>query len=336
MVSGGGSSGSAQGETGTSSSLSFIPALLANAFFGTGIGLGDGGFITTGLGDFNSLGRIKDTTNSSIIDPFGLPGSEISESSFGFPAGNTFLEKALGNSEPFNAGSQPVIDFGAGSQVGGFGGEGQSNTLLNPFDLLSNITDLANPGINPAVGGAFQGLQLSELGGLLGNNLLLGDIPSTLQEGLQTGFKPDLQPVIDEAQRSFFEDIVPQLGQNNVALQEGVGPFSTDLSGQLLNAGGAISSQLGALEVENQNRAGDRRGELLGLSSLITDQLFNANTDASRNRLNLGEQLAQQGTTGGRQATLLQLLSGITPTAPIQSSSQSSSSKGANFGVLGG
>ena len=284
-----------KGSTGRTTSLSFIPALLSNAFFGTGIGLEQGGFTTTGVENFNDKGNFLGKRATSLVDPFGLGGGS--------------------DGDPFS-------NFTQGEGSNGLGG------ILNPFDLVSNLTDLANPDINPAIGGATQSLQLGELGSLLGSNLLFGDVGPTLQEGLRTGFKPDLQPVIDEAQRSFFQDIVPQLGQNNVALQEGVGPFSTDLSGQLLNAGSSLASQLGSLEVQNQNLAADRRGDFLGLSSLITDQLFNANTDAGRNQLNLGEQLAQLGTTGGRQATLLQLLLGQIPSGPIQASSQSSSSLG--------
>ena len=208
--------------------------------------------------------------------------------------------------------------------------------ILNPFDLVSNLTDLINPAINPGIAGGLRGIQGGELGQFFGNQLLFGEggIGATLGEGLETGFKPDLGPVISEASRRFFGEIVPQLGQSNVALQEGVGPFSTDLQSNLLQAGGTLASQLGALEVQNQNLAADRRGEFLGLSPLITNTLFNAPTDAGRNLLDLGEQLALQGTVGGRQATLLQLLAGQIPSGPIQASSSSNQSKSAGGGIL--
>jgi hypothetical protein len=179
-------------------------------------------------------------------------------------------------------------------------------------------------------------LASGQIGQLAGNDALFGPggLQQNFKEGLNTGFKPDLQPIIDEATRGFFEDIVPQLGQSNVALQEGVGPFSTDLSGQLTGAGATLASQLGSLEVENQNRAADRRGEFMGLSSLITDQLFNAGPNAGRNMLDLGEQLALQGTVGGRQATLLQLLAGQVPSGPIQSSQSSNRSKTGQGGIM--
>ncbi len=426
MISGGGGSSSGSGSTGQATSLSFVPALLSSAFFGSGIGIDDGGFSMTGLGDFGASGKIRGQGNSSLVDPFGLgqivgsnpllgrnnPFSQFNQGG-GFGGSGQF---GGGGGGSFGGGGGTFADFGNfGGQGGGGGGGGDGgggglgglfgptpggtsgspglfgamaggdlNPLsgmfggldsmmskipglgglfggkdaqspedqalervsslmkfspsalglgrggaLNPFDLVSNITDLANPNINPGIGAGLQGLLGGQVGGQIANALLTGGVAPTLAEGLETGFKPDLQPVINEASRSFFSEIVPQLGQSNVALQEGVGPFSTDLSSQLTGAGATLASQLGSLEVENQNRAADRRGEFLGLSNLITDQLFNASTNAGRNQLDLGEQLASLGTVGGRQATLLQMLAGINPSGPIQQSSSANRAKNA-------
>jgi hypothetical protein len=386
MVSGGGSSSSGAGSTGQTTSLSFVPALLGNAFFGSGIGINDGGFSITGLGDFNTGGKIKGSKTSSLVDPFGLsqiigsnpllgprnpfsqrnPFNQINQGEPGGDLISNFMQRIGGGSGLDTANTeggnpQPMgpmrgtFDTLSGLFGGGLDtpspedlarnriGELQrfspgalglgSGGILSPFDLISNLTDLADPGINPGVAGGLEGLLSGQLGGQLANQLLFGDVAPTLQEGLQTGFKPDLQPIINEASRSFFQDIVPQLGQSNVALQEGVGPFSTDLNRALTGAGATLASQLGALEVENQNRAADRRGEFLGLSNLITDQLFNAGTDAGRNLLNLGEQLALQGTRGGRQSQLLAMLAGIQPGGPIQSSQSENRSKSGQGGI---
>lgn len=306
------SSGAA--ETGQATSLSFVPALLANAFFGTGIGLSEGGFTSTGVGDFTDLFGNIGGLNLDLKDPFSQATSVV---------------------DPTGLGGDPFTNITGGGQGGGRD-QGASGGILNPFDLVSNLTDLINPNINPGIAGGLAGIRSGAFGQLAGNNLLFGQggVGDTFQEGLQTGFKPDLTPVINEASRRFFSEVVPQLGQSNVALQEGVGPFSTDLSGQLLNAGGTLASQLGALEVQNQNLAGDRRGELLGLSPLVTNTLFNAGTDAGRNTLDLGEQLALQGTAGGRQATLLQALAGLSPTGAIQASTSQNQSKTSGGGVF--
>ena len=324
------SSGAA--ETGAATSLSFVPALLANAFFGTGIGLSEGGFQTTGVGDFTDLFGNIGGLNLDLTDPFSQATSLVDPAGLGGDPFTNITGGATGGGLVGNAGSGLANAFGGGAG----GNQGALGGILNPFDLVSNLTDLINPNINPGVSGGLAGIESGALGQLAGNNLLFGQggVGDTFQEGLQTGFKPDLQPIIDEASRAFFGEIVPQLGQSNVALQEGVGPFSTDLQSNLLNAGGTLASQLGALEVQNQNLAGDRRGELLGLSPLVTNTLFNAGTDAGRNTLDLGEQLALQGTTGGRQATLLQALAGLSPTGAIQSSSSQNQSKTSGGGVF--
>ena len=371
MASGSQSESSGSGQTGQISSLSFIPSLLANAFFGTGIGLAEGGFTSTGLSDFRPGG--SGMGFSSVVDPFGL-GQVVGSnpllsrsnpfSSFGggggtfgvpgrdpssgpVPGTDRFGDNAVGSianagssffgSNLFSSSTSPEdvalnrtkdnLRFSTQSLGLGQGG------FLNPGDLVSNLTDLANPASNPGIAGALQSLFGGQLGGQAGNQLLLGNIAPTFAEGLETGFKPDLQPIIDEASRAFFSDIVPQLGQNNVGLQQGVGPFSSDLNAGLLSAGGALASQLGSLEVENQNRAGDRRGELLGLSSLITDQLFNSSINAGRNQLDLGEQFAQQGTVGGRQATLLSFLNQLMSGSPVQASSSSNQAKATSGGL---
>ena len=316
-----GSSGSSSGQaaTGPTTSLSFIPALLGNAFFGSGIGLNNGGFKITGLGDFGDFGNIKGQNASNLISPFGLDSSGAGT----FP----------GESD------NPFANFAGFSDTLGVPNDRGLRSLptqgaLDPFSLVSNLLENVNPNQNPGISGGLRSLLQGQFGGEAANSLLRNNIAPSFAEGLETGFKPDLQPVIDEASRAFFSDIVPQLGQNNVALQEGVGPFSSDLSGQLVNAGGALASQLGALEVENQNRAGDRRGELLGLSSLITDQLFNSSVNAGRNQLDLGEQLASQGTVGGRQATFLSFLNQLMSGSPIQASASSNQAKNAG-GALG-
>ena len=428
MISGGGQSSKGSGSTGQTTSLSFVPALLSNAFFGSGIGIDDGGFSILGTRDFTGTGKAKKGA-SALYDPFGLNqilstnpfsqftgggnsagvgggvdnfGGNFGGNTFGGvfgPGGATpgspFADALNGVSNSGLSSYSPLLGLGTpqGSSGGGgalngilsmggnpmgdlmagissadptgfmssiFGGKKEKSPqemaqervasllgrspqqlgiqgqqgALNPFGLVSNLLDLADPAINPGIGAGLQGLAAGKIGSQLGNELLFGDIGPTLQEGLRTGFKPDLEPVIQEAGRRFFGEIVPQLGQQNVAMQEGVGPFSTDLQSSLLTAGTDLSSQLGALEVQNQNLAADRRGEFLGLSPLITDQLLNAPVNAGRNAINLGEQLALSGTRGGRQATLLQLLSGQMPAGPIQGSSSQNSSKGAQGGIF--
>ena len=272
MASSGTSKGQQEQTTGPTTSLSFVPGLLARSFLGTSLGVSDGGFQ---IGGQNEARR-------------GL----------------------------------------------GIGANIDPNTL-DPNALVSNLLDLADPNANRAVGFAEGLLGLGQEGALAGVDFLQNDVLSQLKEGIQTGFQPDIEPVREQALRTFFQDIVPGLGQQNVALQEGVGPFSTDLSSGLLDAGADISTNLGALETQLANDAANRRADLLGISNLVAGNLSQIPFLAGSQALDLGEQLILQGTAGGRQAQLLSLLGGqVPPSATGQGVESSGSSSSKNVGVL--
>ena len=265
-------SGSGSGAPGPLTSLSFIPGLLSSAFFGTGLGLDDGGF---------------------RIQPEGA-----------HPAVANVFE----------------------------GGEGPLAGQLDPDTLLGNILDQLSPDFNTGVSGArdFLSQGLGQGSGVID---AAGQATRTLSEGLETGFKPDLQPVIEAANRNFFEEIVPQLGEQNVALQEGVGPFSTDLSSSLLRAGTDLSTDLGALETQLQSQAGQTRASLAGISGTVLNQLGQQPFNLSSGALDAGAQVALEGTAAGRQSQLLQLLTG--QINPVQGNQQGgSSSSGSKSGAF--
>jgi len=210
-----------------------------------------------------------------------------------------------------------------------FAGQGAQ---ADPFDLISSLFSLSDPNINQGVQGAEGLLGLGQQ--FAGGAAQVGaNAAGTLQEGLDTGFKPDLQPIIESRERDFFRNIVPGIQQQNVFANEG-GAFGTDITSQLFDAGKDLSVELGGLETGLQNQAADRRSQLTGLSGSLLTQLQNLPFEGGFNALNLGEQLALQGTEGGRQATLLQLLTGLQPSGPVQGQTSSSKSKGG--GVFSG
>ena len=209
-----------------------------------------------------------------------------------------------------------------------FAGQGAQ---ADPFDLLSNLLGLTDPNINQGVGAAQSMLGLGEQFSA-GAAQVGANAAGTLQEGLDTGFKPDLQPIIEARERDFFRNIVPGIQQQNVFANEG-GAFGTDITSQLFDAGKDLSVELGGLETGLQNQAADRRSQLTGLSGSLLGQLQNLPFEGGFNALNLGEQLALQGTEGGRQATLLQLLTGIAPSNPVQGQTSSNKSKSAGGGI---
>lgn len=222
----------------------------------------------------------------------------------------------------------------SGFQVNEGGGPsdilGGQGAQFDPNALFSNLLDLGNPNINQGVGGAQDLLGFGQQGAGAVAGTAFGSALPTLQEGLETGFKPDLQPIIDAKQREFFRDIVPGIQQQNVFANEG-GAFGTDVTGQLFNAGKDLSVELGGLETGLQQQAGQTRADLAGVSGTLLGQLQNLPFEGGFGALDLGEQLALQGTSGGRQAQLLQLLSGLDPSQPIQS--QASKSKSSGGGV---
>ncbi len=256
----GGSKGKSDSETLPAGTFSFIPALLAQAFLGTGIGLNDQGFRSSS------------------------PGK---------------------------------------------GNVSRTDASLDPNQLLSSILDLTNPDINQGVGAAENllglGSQFAQGAAQVGAGAL-----GTLQEGLDTGFQVDLDPIIESRQRDFFQNIVPGIQQSTVFANEG-GAFGTDLTGQLFDAGKDLSVELGGLETQLQSDAAQRRADLTGISGTLLGQLQDIPFQGGFAALDLGEQLALQGTEGGRQAQILQLLAGINPSQPIQG--QKSSSKTSGGGV---
>jgi len=255
----------------------------------------------------------------------GQSGADPFVGSLSFVPGllaNFFLGTGLA---PNQGGFQSV---GADNQFNVLGAGGQGD----PQALLSNLLDLGDPNINQGVPGAQSFLNFGQQGAAGAAGVGLGAL-DTLSEGLETGFKPDLQPIIEAEQRRFFDEIVPGIQQQNVFANEG-GVFGSDVTGQLFNAGKDLSVELGSLETGLQQQAGQTRANLTGLSGNILNQLQNLPFEAGFNTLNLGEQLVLQGTAGGRQAQLLQLLSGVDPAQPV--SGQTSSSKSKGGGVFSG
>lgn len=225
--------------------------------------------------------------------------------------------------------AQQFFGFGIRAKKGLIQTTGRPNpskATLDPQDLIKNLFDLADPSFNQGVGGA------EELLGLAGDvgqraTQSLGGAFDTLDEGLETGFKADLDPIIQARQRDFFRNIVPGIQEMNVAANEG-GAFGTDVTGQLFDAGKDLSVELGALETGLQTEAGRTRASLAGISGNLLSQLQGIPLLQGGGMLDLGEQLGFQGTAGGRQAMLLQMMSGINPAAPVTTSENKSKTGG--------
>ena len=150
---------------------------------------------------------------------------------------------------------------------------------------------------------------------------LSGTVDPTMREGLETGFRTDMDPIIAEARRAFQEETIPQLKQQFAGQ---TGSFSSDFLASMNRAGGAMESQLGALQAQMDESASNRRAGLLPMAG-IPGELAGLGLD-------LGAQYTLDATSGGRAATLLQMLGGQEPTAISRSPWQRQS--GYNFGLL--
>jgi hypothetical protein len=143
-----------------------------------------------------------------------------------------------------------------------------------------------------------------------------GTVMPTMEEGLQTGFRTDMDPIIAEAQRAFTEETVPQLKQQFAGQ---TGSFSTDFLGALAREGGTMQSQLGALQAQMDEAASNRRAGLLPMAG-IPGQLASMGLD-------LGAQYNLDATQAGRAATMLEMIRGTgEPTAVMRSPYQEESS----------
>lgn len=263
-----GNQSTSSSEGGPLGALSFIPALLGSAFFGTGLKVKDGAFKITG---------------------------------------------------------ENASDKGA---VFGFG-EGPLSGELDPGSLLRNILDQLSPDFNTGVAGARDFLGSA---GAIGQNVLgtTDQALSTLGEGLETGFKADLDPIIEASKRDLFQNIIPEIGERFNVVNEGIGGFSSDFGGQLVDAGTDLSTNLGALETQLQTQAGQTRSQLAGISGTLLNQLGGQPFNLAQQSMDTGAQLALEGTAAGRQTQLLSLLTG--QINPVQGSQQGGSSQGKSGG----
>lgn len=210
--------------------------------------------------------------------------------------------------------------FGIGTRFEGggmnFAGPGRGNmSLARPVFGRDDFTDIAKLLDSPNLGAA----GAEGIGGGWAD-YLSGTVDPTMREGLETGFRTDMDPIIAEARRNFrdvtMEDIKQQFGAQT-------GSFSSDFLASANRAGGAMESQLGAMQAQMDEAASNRRAGLLPMAG-IPGELAGLGLD-------LGAQYNLDATSGGRAATLLQMLGGLEPTAISRSPWQAQ--KGGGFGV---
>lgn len=294
-------------------SISAITPLLNSLFgFSSQTGKGSGLFELTGGQSFGGLGSAPRYTWQPTPGVTG-GGAGGTGRGFGGPGGG---RPGFGGA-PSAGGYTPVPVPGTGAPA-----------PLSPerFGVLGDLLDIQNPGA-PGAAALLPALE----GGAAAGLGLLGDTASAYREGVGTGFRTDLSPIIAEETRRLYQDILPQIGQNFIAMNE-AGPFSTDLTGQVVGAGRDLASQLGALQFQADEAAAARRAGLLPLGTSIASGMNEVPFRSAENLLSLGQQLILEGTPAGRAATALQLLSGQVPTGAVVRGNRGES-KGGGGGI---
>lgn len=301
------SSGSSQVQESQAPDSTFLnpaAAVLAN-MFGIGVGVKDGGLQYTGL--------------TGGGGPFWQGGGSGGGN---FLQSNSPLPDELSSFLPAGMGYRPEVGWKRGIDEGSWSEADNyfSKRIFGP-DSFADVADLAN----------YENLGAEGARGVMGGwDDYLSKVSGTLEEGLDTGFRTNMDPIIAEMQRIYRDETMPQIAQQYAGQ---TGSFSTDFLAANSRAGGAMGSQLGALQAQMDEAASNRRASLLPMAGMPAE--------LASLGLQTGSQFELMGTPGGQQATLLQMLAGLQPTAAIPRGNTSRSqgaqqSQGVTYGGGGG
>ena len=214
---------------------------------------------------------------------------------------------------------------GGGIGVGDPDGKGGfvnfAEQIFGPTDF-SSIRDLLLPQ-NLGTGGALQALSGQQQSVADIQDFLQGNVLGAAREGIDTGFRTDLDPIRRQAERQFSERDVPLIKENFAAQ---TGSFSTDFLNSITQGAAQLETDLGALQFQADEAAANRRTDLLPLAGTIAQGVGQIPLELGFQGLNLGEQVTLDTTPGGRALTLGQILAGLQPTSAIPRGNISSSS----------
>lgn len=179
---------------------------------------------------------------------------------------------------------------------------------------------------------ALQGLGM---GTSLFDNILM---PSTAL-GALTGFRTDMDPIKQEAQRGFTEDFLPEAANQYAAANLG---FSSDFGDSIAREAGRVSSELGAMQTGLDEASAQRRMDMQSIGGLLAQQRAQLPIDIGQSMLNFrmdrqARDLAER--PGGQLMTMLSNLTTlIDPQAVPQGniSSSTADSKRSGGGILFG
>ncbi len=187
-------------------------------------------------------------------------------------------------------------------------GMGFANQVFFPgdFDSLSNLTKPTprNELQDAALGLGVEGVEASQRG--FAN--IEGPGNEAIREGLQTGFRTDINPIVAAEQRRFTQETVPNLVEQFAGL---TGGFSSDLQAGLANASADLGVTLGSQQVQLDEAANARRLNALTVAPQAQQTISGIPGFTAQSALGLGSAIQEDQHLSRPEVQLLKTLSNI-------------------------
>ncbi len=294
------SGGSGSGEN-FQTSQNIGTAFLAN-LFGQGAGFGPEGVVFGGRGGFTGSPTTSFNSSNNSNGPLSGIASQF----------NSIANLGPGSADALGG----INDFIASGSTQR-GGLNFANQVFGPddFNILRNI-------LNPTASNSLQGDALGM--GQMGTSAfgdIFGSANSAVQEGLDSGFRTDMQPIIEAEKRRFSRETVPGLMEQYAGL---TGGFSSATSSGLANAASDLGISLGSQQAQFDEAANNRRLQSLSVAQSIANLPF----DVGNQSLGLGAQIQEDQYLSRPEIQLMRTLSNLfSLSPPTTGASGSSSSK---------
>ncbi len=181
---------------------------------------------------------------AGFLNPFGGVLANL----FGVPT--RFLNDKEGGGIGVGTGQEGPINF--------------ANQVFGPDDFGS-IRDLLQPQ-NLGTQGALQALFGNQASIANIQDFLQQDVLGAAREGVNTGFRTDVSPLIRQAERQFTQRDVPLIKEQFAAQ---TGSFSTDFLDSITQGSAQLETDIGAFQFQADEAAAGRRADLLPLAGSI-------------------------------------------------------------------
>jgi len=204
-----------------------------------------------------------------------------------------------------------------------------ANPVFQPsdFDILRN---LLNPQARNALQFAAEDIGTQGIGGFQqAFDSVLGPGTDAIREALETGFRTDLDPIIEAEKRRFSRETVPGLAEQFAGL---TGGFSSDFQNSLINASSDLGVSLGSQQAQFDEAASNRRFQALSAGPAAASAIAGLPINAAQDTLNLGAQIQEDERQSRPEVQLLRTLSELFGLSPnVAGSAGTSESKQGAF-----